>query len=76
MPRRKRMRLETGHTPAILRLNLGLRRMRPRGDTDYLLGNPEMAARLRQAREDVAAGRTHELTLDEFYSRYGRESEA
>ncbi|HET7230767.1 MAG TPA: hypothetical protein VFJ16_12235 [Longimicrobium sp.] len=70
------MRLETSRTPTSLRLNLGLRRTRPRGDTEYLLANPEMAARLRQAREDLAAGRTHELTLDEFYGRYGRESEA
>lgn len=79
MPREKRMRLETRRTPATsrpLRLNLGIRPLRPRGDTAYLLGNPEMATRLRRAIEDSASGRTREYTLEELYGRYGLEPEA
>lgn len=79
MPREKRMRLETRRKPAIvrpLRLNLSIRPLRPRGDTEYLLGSPEMAARLRRAIEDSGSGRTHEFTLGELYGRYGLEPEA
>ena len=43
------MRVETGsrlHESRPLRLNLSLRRLRSRNDTEYLLSSPEMAARL------------------------------
>lgn len=73
------MRVETGRNTVFARpprLNLGLRRVRSRGDTEYLLGSPEMAARLRRALDDSASGRTHEFTLEELYGRYGREPEA
>jgi hypothetical protein len=69
------MRVQAGPKPVRSR-DLTLRRLHSRGDTEYLLGNPEMAARLRRAREDAASGRARELTLDEFYARSGREPEA
>lgn len=73
------MRVEAGrttrdcHSP---RLNLSLRRLRSRNDTEYLLSSPEMAARLRRALDDSLAGRTHEFTIEELYARYGLEPEA
>lgn len=76
MPREKRMRLETRRKPAATRplhLNLGIRPMRPRGDTEYLLGSPATAERLHRALADSASGRTHESTLEELYGRYGLE---
>lgn len=73
------MRLETGrklHDSRPPRLNLSLRRLRSRNDTEYLLSNPVMAARLKRALEDSLAGRTHEFTMEELYARYGLEPEA
>ncbi|MFL5537484.1 MAG: hypothetical protein ACJ8J0_00740 [Longimicrobiaceae bacterium] len=73
------MRTETGrpiHRWRPLRLNLSLRRLRPRNDTEYLLSSPEMAARLRRALDDSLAGRTHEFTIEELYARYGLAPEA
>ena len=58
------------------RVDLSLRRLRPRNDTEYLLASPEMAARLKRALEDSLAGRTHEFTLEELHARYGRGPEA
>jgi hypothetical protein len=68
------MRTETGrpsHSWRPLRLNLSLRRLRPRNDTEYLLSSPEMAARLMRALEDSRAGRGREFTIEELYGRYG-----
>lgn len=62
------MRVQAAPKPVRSR-DLTLRRLHARGDTEYLLGNPEMAARLRRAREDAASGRARELTLDEFRAR-------
>src|SRR3954471_23843675 len=79
MPWRKRMRVETGsevHDSRPLRLNLSLKRLRSRNDTEYLLSSPEMAARLRRALDDSLAGRTYEFTMEELYARYGLEPEA
>jgi hypothetical protein len=73
------MRVETGSRVGELRplrLNLSLRRLRPRNDTEYLLSSPEMAARLQRALEDSLAGRTHEFTVEELYARYGLGPEA
>ena len=79
MPWRKRMRVEIGsklHDSRPMRLNLSLRRLRSRNDTEYLLSSPEMAARLKRALDDSLAGRTHEFTMEELYARYGLEPEA
>ena len=68
------MRVETGsmlRDSRPLRLNLSLRRLRSRNDTEYLLSSPEMAARLKRALEDSLAGRGREFTMKELYARYG-----
>jgi PHD/YefM family antitoxin component YafN of YafNO toxin-antitoxin module len=68
------MRVETGrklHDSRPPRLNLSLRRLRSRNDTEYLLSNPVMAARLMRALEDSRAGRSREFTMQELYARYG-----
>lgn len=71
------MRVDTRrHVQWRPRLNLSLRRLRPRNDTDYLLSNPEMAARLKRALEDSLAGRTHEFTMAQLYARYRLDPEA
>ena len=57
------------------RLNLSLRRLRSRNDTEYLLSSPEMAARLRRALDDSLAGRGHKFTIEEIYARYGLDPE-
>jgi hypothetical protein len=78
MPRRKRMRVETGsrlRNSSLPRLNLSLRRLRSRNDTEYLLSNPEMAARLRRALDDSLAGRGQTFTIEEIYARYGLDPE-
>jgi hypothetical protein len=54
-----------------LPLNLSLRRLCSRNDTEYLLSSPEMAARLKRALEDSLAGRGREFTMKELYARYG-----
>ena len=72
------MRAETGrpiHHWRPLRLNLSLRRLRPRNDTEDLLSSPEMAARLMRALEDSRAGRGREFTIEELYARYGLAAE-
>lgn len=72
------MRVEAGsstHDRRSPRLNLSLRRLRSRNDTEYLLSSPEMAARLRRALEDSRAGRGQEFTMEELYARYGLEPE-
>jgi hypothetical protein len=52
-----------------MRIDHGLRRLRSRGDTEYLFGNPANAARLNRAIEDVLAGRTVEMTMAELQVR-------
>lgn len=72
------MRTETGrpiHRWRPLWLNLSLRRLRSRNDTEYLLSSPEMAARLMRALEDSRAGRGREFTIEELYARYGLDPE-
>jgi hypothetical protein len=79
MSERKRMRVETGsrlHESRTPRLNLSLRRLRSRNDTEYLLSSPEMATRLKRALEDSLAGRGREFTIEELYAHYGLDPEA
>ena len=49
-----------------------LRRLRPRGDSQYLFGSPDNAAHLLRAIEDSLAERTHEFTMDELYALFGK----
>lgn len=51
-------------------VDLGMRWLRPRGDSDYLFSNPVNAARLNRAIEDSFTGRTHEFTIAELRARY------
>lgn len=58
------------------RVNLRLRRLRSRNDTEYLLSDPEMAARLRRGLDDSLAGRTRAFTMEELHARYRHGPEA
>jgi hypothetical protein len=51
-------------------VDLGMRWLRPRGDSDYLFSNPVDAARLNRAIEDSFTGRTHEFTVAELRARF------
>jgi hypothetical protein len=62
------MRLETGRSHRVYRLDHGLRRLRGRNDSEYLFSNSTNAARLNCAIADVVAGRTFGLTMDELYA--------
>ncbi|HSU17444.1 hypothetical protein [Longimicrobium sp.] len=53
-------------------VDYALRRLRPRGDSQYLFSSPENAARLHRAIEDSLAERTHEFTMDELYALFGK----
>ena len=72
------MRVGTGsklHDSRPPRLNLSLRRLRSRNDTEYLLSNPVMAARLMRALADSRVGRGRELTMEDLHARYGLDPE-
>lgn len=59
-----------------LRLQRGLRRLRSRNDTEYLLSDPETAKRLNAALERSLAGLSRPLSLEKLEARLRLAEEA